>query len=582
MAYLSALLFSLLLAGVSAIPQGPALQTRQSTSDNCKCYEGESCWPSAAAWSTLNATVDGLLQKVVPAGAVCYNTFEGKNTYNAAACSIATANWNQQSFQQEDPVFAMNPLYTNGACLPTTNRAATCSPGYLADYVIMAKTKQHVAAGVKFAREYNLRLVVRNTGHDFMGRSTAYGALAINTHSFKDIKFTKQYTGPGGYTGGAVTVGAGIQSREMYTAAFNQNPKVNIVGGECATVGFAGGYIQGGGHGPLTSLYGMAADQALEFEAVTAKGEFVTANADVNPDLFWALRGGGPATFAIVTSLTVKTFSEVPSAMVILNINSTHTTNTALWWQAVTLFHSLSNHYVDNDLFVYYELTPGTLHIQPFVGPNMNSAKLAQILKPLFDGLTKLGVRYSTVTKEYPTFYQLYMDVFESEPAGSNQLTGGRFFNRDDITTNNAAIIDSYKQILSPPELGFGVIIGHIVGPGNALPVFDNAVHPGWRNASSFSIASLFPSQQQWAAAKRVMTEKLTPAMMKASPRGGAYVNECDLGQPDWQYQFWGTNYPKLLEIRKKWDGDGIFYAQTTVGTEDWAEVGNPPKLCRK
>ncbi|KAK0116131.1 hypothetical protein ONS95_013163 [Cadophora gregata] len=514
MACLSVLLFSLLLAGVRAIPQDPALHTRQSALDKCKCYEGDLCWPSALAWSTLNSTVDGFLQKVVPVGAVCYNTFEGKSTYNASACSIATANWNQQVFQQDDPVFAMNPLYTNGACLPTTNRAAICSPGYLSDYVIMAKTKQHIAAGVKFAREYNLRLVVRNTGHDFVGRSTAYGALAINTHSFKDIKFIKQYSGPGTYTGGAVTVGAGIQTREMYTAAFNQNPKVNIVGGECATVGFAGGYIQGGGHGPVTSLYGMAADQALEFEAVTAKGEFVTANADVNPDLFWALRGGGPATFAIVTSLTVKTFPEVPSAMVILNINSTHTTNTVLWWQAVTLFHSLSNHYVDNDLFVYYELTPGTLHIQPFVGPNMNSAKLSQILKPLYEGLTKLGV-------------------------------------------------------LSPPELGFGVIIGHIVGPGNALPIFDNAVYPGWRNASSFSIASLFPSQQQWATAKRVMTEKLTPAMMKASPRGGAYVNECDLGQPDWQNQFWGANYPRLLEIRKKWDGDGTFFAQTTVGTED-------------
>tara|TARA_R110002060_G_scaffold15993_5_gene22240 strand:- start:86 stop:466 length:381 start_codon:yes stop_codon:yes gene_type:complete len=78
--------------------------------------------------------------------------------------------------RQEDPVFAMNPLYTNGACLPTTNRAATCSPGYLADYVIMAKTKQHVAAGVKFAREYNLRLVVRNTGHDF----SAYFSSPVN------------------------------------------------------------------------------------------------------------------------------------------------------------------------------------------------------------------------------------------------------------------------------------------------------------------------------------------------------------------------------------------------------------------
>lgn len=128
----------------------------------------------------------------------------------------------------------MNPLYTNGTCLPTTNRAATCASGFLADYVILAKTKYHIAAGVRFAREHNLRLVVRNTGHDFMGRSTAYGALAINTHSFKDIKFTKQYNGPGSYTGGAVTVGAGIQTLEMYTAAFYQNPKVNIVGGECS------------------------------------------------------------------------------------------------------------------------------------------------------------------------------------------------------------------------------------------------------------------------------------------------------------------------------------------------------------
>lgn len=69
----------------------------------------------------------------------------------------------------------MNPLYTNGACLPTTNKAATCSPGFLADYVIMAKTKQHIAAGVKFAREYNLRLVVRNTGHDFINSLRSFG-----------------------------------------------------------------------------------------------------------------------------------------------------------------------------------------------------------------------------------------------------------------------------------------------------------------------------------------------------------------------------------------------------------------------
>lgn len=101
MVYLSSFLVALLLAGANAFPpQDSSLQNRQNVSGSkCKCYEGESCWPSATVWSTLNATVDGFLRKVVPAGAVCYSTFEGKNTYNSSACSIATINWNQQSWQ---------------------------------------------------------------------------------------------------------------------------------------------------------------------------------------------------------------------------------------------------------------------------------------------------------------------------------------------------------------------------------------------------------------------------------------------------------------------------------------------------
>ena len=143
---------------------------------------------------------------------------------------------------------------------PTTQRAGTCTLGHLPEYVIMAKTKEHIKAGVDFARENNIRLLIRNTGHgtftsifyasisnvlvDFMGRSAGFGSLAINTHSFKTVTFVKNYTGPGNYTGSAVTVGAGIQVRELYRLANQQNPKVVVVGGECPTVGLAGGYIQ--------------------------------------------------------------------------------------------------------------------------------------------------------------------------------------------------------------------------------------------------------------------------------------------------------------------------------------------------
>jgi hypothetical protein len=76
---------------------------------------------------------------------------------------------------------------SNNTCLPTTDRNGTCTIGYLSEYVIMATTKEHIKAGIDFTRTNNIRLVIRNTGHDFMGRSIASGALAINTHNMCQI-----------------------------------------------------------------------------------------------------------------------------------------------------------------------------------------------------------------------------------------------------------------------------------------------------------------------------------------------------------------------------------------------------------
>lgn len=132
-----------------------------------------------------------------------------------------------------------------------------CTLGYYGVYVIKATTKAHVKAGIDFARKNNIRLIVRNTGHDFIGRSVGWGSLVINTHSFQSVEWINAYTGPGGYTGGAVKIGAGVQGRSILEQGHAQNPPVVIVTGECPTVGIAGGFIQGGGHGPWTPLKGL-------------------------------------------------------------------------------------------------------------------------------------------------------------------------------------------------------------------------------------------------------------------------------------------------------------------------------------
>ncbi|KAG2017799.1 FAD binding domain-containing protein [Coprinopsis cinerea AmutBmut pab1-1] len=546
----------------------------------CKCYEGGKCWPSRDKWRALNATVDGNLEAVIPDPAVCYNTFEGKPTYDAAKCQEVTERWADQNWQSERSVSNHWILWTNTTCLPTENPNDTCTLGYFPEYVILAKKKEHIKAGIDFARKNNIRLVIRNTGHDFLGRSTGYGSLAINTHSFKDVKFHKRYTGPGNWRGGAVTVGAGIQGRELWRLANAQNPPVALVTGECPTVGFAGGYIQGGGHGPLATRYGMAADQALSFDVITADGRYVTANAAKNPDLFWALKGGGPATFAAVVSVTVKTFPETPSAGVELYINTTHTTDETLFWKGFTAFHNLANHYVDNEMFVYYELFPFTLRVRPFVGPNMNASKIAEVLKPLFDELDREGVPYDAYIKDFPTFFDLYIDMFEDEGAGANTLVGGRLFTRRDIAEHGNDIVEAKKKIVQ-----YG-IIGHIVGPGVGLPVADSAINPAWRNGSSFSI-SLYPlpfglSFEEKQAAEQFLTDEVDGPLRAASPYGAAYVNEGNLAEPNWQHAYWGSNYPRLKQLKRKWDPQGVFYARTTPGTEDWEVIDYGKKLCKK
>ncbi|KAF2866763.1 isoamyl alcohol oxidase [Massariosphaeria phaeospora] len=554
----------------------------------CKCYQDNACWPKGTDWTALNKTVGGALEIALPPAAACHNRVGNlsTNVYNQQECAEVQSKWTDEQWLTDHPVANLWPLYTNNTCLPSNDPNTPCTRGFYGSYVILATTKAHIKAGVDFAREHNLRLLIRNTGHDFMGRSAGYGSLIINTHSFKEATFAKKYDGPGKWTGSAATVGAGVQGRELYRQAFAQDPKVVIVGGECPTVGWAGGYIQGGGHGPLTSVYGMGADNVLSFDVVTATGEYVTANADENADLFWALKGGGPSTFAVVTSITVKTFPEVPTAGTILNINTTHTNDTAVFDEGFRIFHNLSNHYTDNGMFVYFELNLGRLHVAPLVGPRMDEAKLKQVLKPLFDQLDAAKIPYDAYTRAFPTFFEFYMDMFEDEMPQQNSIVGGRMFSQKDIAENGDQVAKALLFASQPTNDTFGFSVGHIVNPGHGVPVVDNAIHPKWRNSSSFVITNLIMNGDESWEMKELRADQQTnivgKALREAGPDGASYVNEGDLNEPNWQESYWGSNYPKLLQLRKKWDPEGVFYAQTTPGTEDWSVIDYGTKLCRK
>ncbi|KAK4198084.1 6-hydroxy-D-nicotine oxidase [Triangularia verruculosa] len=545
----------------------------------CKCSPGQLCWPHQGKWNQLNATVGGNLKLHVPPAASCYNTFTGPlgtvNTYDAAACADVHANWEDEMWTVEKPGAALWTYFTNETCRPTLNPTDTCTLGYYGVYVITATTRNHIKAGIDFARRNNIRLVIRNTGHDFLGRSTGAGSLIINTHNFQDVQWISSYAGPGSYSGHAVTIAAGVQGRSILEQGHAQVPPKVIVTGECPTVGIAGGFIQGGGHGPWTTLKGLSADNVLAFEAITASGHFVTANEAQNSDLFWALKGGGPSAFAVILSVTMKTFDDVSSAGATFYVNNTHIGfDNDAYWNATSIFHKWSNHFVDNGLYVYFELLPFTLRAQPFVAIGKTVAELDAIVAPMLAELTAKGIPYEWNAKSFPTFFDLYVDLFEPEAAGGSALTGGWLFDHNDVATNNDGIIEAFKTVFSPRPDIFSFIVGHLFNPGHGAPISNSATHPSWRNATDFVITilpvPLGASKAVKADYQNVLTNTIDQALRDASGSGATYVNEADPYQPNWQGHFWGSEYPRLKQIRKRWDPLGVFYSIATPGTEDW------------
>jgi hypothetical protein len=114
----------------------------------------------------------------------------------------------------------MSPLFQGETCSPQKDNltSSTCTLGGFPSYAVKISNVAQVQLAVNFARNASLRLVIKNTGHDFLGKSMGAGALSIWTHNLKTIQFLSEVHTPS-YTGPAFRIGAGVQVGELYAAA---------------------------------------------------------------------------------------------------------------------------------------------------------------------------------------------------------------------------------------------------------------------------------------------------------------------------------------------------------------------------
>lgn len=392
--------FALALVPINGDPLPPpdqvgiAQQQGQANTSGCLCFPGDTCWPTLPEWAAFNRSLGGKLIATIPLASVCHDSAFGP--YDAERCTQAQSTWFFPETHFDTSSSIMAPYFTNNSCNPFLPKGTPCVLGNYVSYAVNASNATDFQNTIDFVQKRKIRLTIRNTGHDYNGKATGAGAVAIWTHHMKGMEVF-DYKSPA-YTGKAMKMGAGVQAVEAYQYA--QVRGLVVLGGNCPTVGIAGGYTQGGGHSPLSSKFGMAADQALEWEVVTATGQHLIASPSRNADLYWALSGGGGGTYGAVVSLTVKAHPDLKTSAANLTFTSAGISQDR-FWDVVKTFQGSLPSIVDAGAYVVFVLTGESFMLMPVQGPGVQVARLRQLLSPTLTKLNQEKIRYGMMTTSF-------------------------------------------------------------------------------------------------------------------------------------------------------------------------------------
>ncbi|KAI4861943.1 FAD-binding domain-containing protein [Hypoxylon rubiginosum] len=563
---LSALLSPLLLLSPAA--KAADITSRAQLAE-CKYLPGDANWPSQGEWASLNSTVGSRLIATSPLGSPCH----GEN-FDEELCASLQEQWLYSGIHLQSSSSVMAPLFANDSCDPWQPRSKPCTLGNYVSYAVNASGPDDIIAALKFADEKNIRFVIRNTGHDYLGRSTGAGALAVWVHQLRSteiLDWDDSY-----YKGKALKLGGGVLGYEAIAAAHAAG--LVVLTGECPTVGIAGGYTQGGGHSALSSNFGLAADNTLSFEVVTPTGKLLTASTTENQDLYWALSGGGGGNYGIVTSITVKAHADATVSGASFLINGSDDDPDQIF-DIIDAFHAALPGIVDSGVMIIYFFTNTFLQIPAMTAYNKTQAEVEQILQPFADSLSTMNVSFEPKVTQFSSYSDHYDNYWGPLPEGNiqvgTQLFGGRLIPRSvlpDFSTTTRKIA----------EMGVTYIgVGHNVSRFGQDRV--NSVLPQWRE-SIVQVSLTLPWSfqvpfEEGIEAQRKITDEIQPIIEAATPGSGAYINEADFQQHDWQETFFGINYPELLKIKNKYDPNNLLYAKVAVGSEAYT-IDKDGRMC--
>jgi len=555
-------------------------------------------WPSDEAWGKLKDAVGGSLVKVETPLAAC------RQPDGVEACATLFKELKNPYYIRDQVGITQTLGWIDGW---------TYQPSA---YAVAARQSSDVVAAVNFARERNLRLVVKGGGHSYLGTSNAPDSLLIWTRAMDAITLHDGFVAAGCSDAPqpAVSIGAGAIWMHAYNMVATSGGRY-VQGGGCGTVGVAG-LVQGGGFGSFSKRYGTAAASLLEAEIVTADGALRIANARQHPDLFWALKGGGGGTFGVVTRVTLRTHA-LPEFFGGV-FASVQATSDAAFRKLIGRFVAFYASALHNDH--WGEIVNLRRHnsfeiSMSFQGLSREQAEA--VWQPFFDWLKASPADYTITSAPLvvalparhlwdPDFLRDHFPqaiLADDRPgaspdnifwAGNLAEAGHVLYGFQSVWLPAALLAAERQELLAdtlfaasrqhPLELHFQKGLSGASDEVIAA-ARDTATNPDVLSAFMLVIVAgegppaypglaghepnLKNARNEAAQIGRAMGE-----LRKIAPECGSYVAESDYFESNWQQSYWGPNYPRLLVIKQKYDPDGLFFVRHGVGTETWSDDG--------
>jgi FAD/FMN-containing dehydrogenase len=402
---------------------------------------------------------------------------------------------------------------------------------------VVAASAAAVSSTILWAINNGVGFAIRSGGHSYEGFSQSPD-LVIDVRGMKTIKLSGDKK--------SVSVGSGSSLGSVYDALASSH--LAIPAGSCFPVGVAG-HSLGGGFGLLGRPFGLACDSVVSMEVVDASGKILTASEQENPDLFWALRGGGNGSFGVVTNFNFRT----SSVNMVAKFWITWTKPVAQAVKIVQAWQQWLEHLPSS--------ITGTLHLTKAKG-----------------GLVQVHMAGLSVQSE--SSLKVELKRLQSLAGTANLSTSTITFHRaatifDGGETNPDSVLMKAKSDYvteSMSEQGILTLLNGLVkAPGEIAVLCDTyggAINKIAADATAFvhrgNTKYVMQYYMQWdsAAASNANIAMMRTLYMSMRPfvSGGCYVNYCDLDLGDsYAKAYWGDNLARLMKIKAEVDPKNIF-----------------------